>query len=60
MPTAAKLSELKENQRPAVYNVEASALHFSKPSKVLMSYLLCYVRSLVYLMSCLASVILAY
>ncbi|CAK0771388.1 hypothetical protein CVIRNUC_003856 [Coccomyxa viridis] len=33
LPTAAKLSELKENQRPAVYNVEASALHFSKPSK---------------------------
>ena len=38
LPAAAKLSEVKENQRPAMYNVDASALHFSKPSKVFMSY----------------------
>ena len=45
LPTAARLSELKENQRPTMYNVEVSALHFSKPSKVHMSCLLCIEQS---------------
>ena len=32
--TPPRIEQLKENMRPAAYNVEASALHFIKPTKV--------------------------
>ncbi len=31
----ARIEQLKENLRPAAYNVEAQALHFTKTAKVL-------------------------
>jgi len=32
--TPPRIEQLKENMRPTAYNVEASALHFIKPTKV--------------------------